>query len=353
MPTLGRLNIPATRDWAEFEDITLTALRIRWSSPSLEKNGRQGQRQAGVDIWGPDDLERPIGVQCKLTEGELELKNLRAEIRKAEKFTPKLSGFYIATTAKTDAKIQAAVRRLSAKRVARGDFAVGIIFWESLLLNLASNPSLMRSHFPHLGIEIAHQPAGARLLAILDIAYLGTCTDRFLKLLFGEFGWAETSPEEEFLQVILAYRSASPLVFDSSMAEEVELSCKKLELAVHKARRSKGKWDSASKLATRLRAIAEGLEYRLSGIEFAVYSAGRQLGAWSFDEAEDRPFSSKARQRLTRTLKLLDDSLLSEVKEQFARYDKDRDSVGTFKIPDRIYQIVRRWLTMRELSVTR
>ena len=67
MPTLSNMQDPPPKDWSEFESITLSSLKIKWKSPNLTKHGRQGQAQAGVDIYGEDDLGRFVGVQCKLT----------------------------------------------------------------------------------------------------------------------------------------------------------------------------------------------------------------------------------------------------------------------------------------------
>jgi hypothetical protein len=61
MPTLAHMHVPRPKGWDEFQDITLTSLKLRWRSPNLTQNGRSGQPQAGVDIYGPDDLGRFVG----------------------------------------------------------------------------------------------------------------------------------------------------------------------------------------------------------------------------------------------------------------------------------------------------
>src|SRR2546426_4522656 len=100
VPTLARMRIPPPRDWGEFENIALSALRIRWDSPNLQKHGRSGQPQNGVDLYGDDDLGRHAGVQCKL--GPVAVNEIEAEIAKAETFAPPLDAFFIATTAAID-----------------------------------------------------------------------------------------------------------------------------------------------------------------------------------------------------------------------------------------------------------
>ena len=74
MPTLSNINLPTPKSWDEFEEITLDALRIKWDSPNLQRHGRQGQPQAGVDVYGDDNLSQAAGVQCKKYDTDLTLK---------------------------------------------------------------------------------------------------------------------------------------------------------------------------------------------------------------------------------------------------------------------------------------
>jgi hypothetical protein len=111
MPTIASSNVPTPKLWDEFEDITLAAAKLRWDSSDLYRNGRPGEKQDGVDIWGHDDDNRHIGVQCKNTVDGISLTTVEAEIANAEAFEPKLDRLHIA-------KRQSAMRscrRLSAR----------------------------------------------------------------------------------------------------------------------------------------------------------------------------------------------------------------------------------------------
>jgi hypothetical protein len=46
------MKIPIPKDWQEFESQVREAMILRWNSPNLQKNGRTGQAQQGVDVWG-------------------------------------------------------------------------------------------------------------------------------------------------------------------------------------------------------------------------------------------------------------------------------------------------------------
>lgn len=351
MPTLTRQNIPPPKDWAEFEDITLTALKIRWQSPNLEKNGRQGQAQAGVDLWGPDNLERPVGVQCKLTSEELTFEDIEKEIAKAETFTPPMHAFYISTTAKIDAKLQAAVRTLSAQRVSQNKFPIGIIYWESLLSDLASNHVEFKKHFPHLYLAPV-RPQAARLLSVLDIAYLGLHAKKYMRLLFGEFSSLH-SEQPEMDRLLYAVRAAAPAVFAAPLASEMDKACRELRDAVWTAYSGHGDWTTAEALATRVEAIAEGAEYGLTSLELGIFTAGRMLGAWGFVEANNETLAEGELQELITLLKaLFGGELPQDVSAHFAKYNTDPKTLGTIHIPHRIHQSLRQRLLLSELELS-
>ena len=51
MPSALSMHLPQPKHWQEFEDIVRAAMALKWSSPNLQKNGRPGQAQSGVDIF--------------------------------------------------------------------------------------------------------------------------------------------------------------------------------------------------------------------------------------------------------------------------------------------------------------
>jgi hypothetical protein len=148
MPTIASSNVPTPKSWDEFEDITLAAAKLRWNSSDFYRNGRQGQKQDGVDIWGHDDDARHIGVQCKNTIDGISLATVKAEIANAEGFEPKLDRLYIATTAKRDAALQKAVREISDQRAKAGLFKVDVLFWDDICQDLAKDDEIFFRHYP-------------------------------------------------------------------------------------------------------------------------------------------------------------------------------------------------------------
>ena len=120
MPTIQSMELPVPRSWQDFETMVCDAQAQRWKSTTLQKNGRPGQRQNGVDIYGPDDVGRLVGIQCKRYKPFLTLKHVTDEVGKAETFEGQLTTLFIATSAAYDAKLQQQVRLLSNKVSVRG-----------------------------------------------------------------------------------------------------------------------------------------------------------------------------------------------------------------------------------------
>ena len=152
MPTLSTSDIPKPSNWDEFEDIVWNIYRRKWQDPNASRNGRQGQRQNGVDIYGqPKRLgDKYSGVQCKrLADGTLTTTIVENETVKAEEFIPKLTEFTIATTDNRDSNLQEDVRKINSKRIKQNKFPIFIVFWQDLCNDLTrpDNHDLLRSFY--------------------------------------------------------------------------------------------------------------------------------------------------------------------------------------------------------------
>jgi len=150
MPTLAHSNLPTPKSWSEFEDICLSAAIIRWNSSHFHANGRQGQKQYGVDIYGKDDKGSVIGIQCKNTALGISVSTIRNEIANAEAFRPMIKRLVIATTAKRNARLQERIREISQDRSKKGAFTVEIFFWEDICHDLTSSEKRLFQHYPQL-----------------------------------------------------------------------------------------------------------------------------------------------------------------------------------------------------------
>ncbi len=109
---------PPLSDPVAFESLCLELWREIWDNSGAQKNGRSGQAQAGVDIFGRY-RGRQMGVQCKMKSGlvrpKVSVQELENEVAKALTFRPPLHTFILATTGFADTKVQERARTLTAE----------------------------------------------------------------------------------------------------------------------------------------------------------------------------------------------------------------------------------------------
>lgn len=146
--------IAPPKEWATFEDLCHSLFRRIWQDPLAQKNGRRGQSQDGVDIFGFPSGDRRCcwGVQCKGKDSnygsKVKWSEVLGEIDKAEKFSPPLDRWILATTASTDATLQKAARELSLERKSKGLFSVDVLGWEEIQALMADAPEVISEFYP-------------------------------------------------------------------------------------------------------------------------------------------------------------------------------------------------------------
>jgi hypothetical protein len=121
---------------------------LRWGHGNFFRNGRLGQKQDGVDIYGSEAASDIIGIQCKNTNGHISESLVLKEIEHAEQFLPALDVLYIATTCSRDGTLQRKLRLISEDRAARHAFPVYLLFWDDILSDLAKEDAEFFKHFP-------------------------------------------------------------------------------------------------------------------------------------------------------------------------------------------------------------
>ena len=143
-------HFPPPTAWQAFEGLCCDLFRELWNAPMTQKNGRSGQPQAGVDVFGlPSGSASWFGVQCKQKLGSpVTLEELEAEIEKAKGFNPTLSHYIFATTAPRDQQAQKWARELTES----SPFEVTVFAWDDICDALADVKyrDLLAKHFPSL-----------------------------------------------------------------------------------------------------------------------------------------------------------------------------------------------------------
>lgn len=135
---LGKQSLRRPENWQDFEELCHKLWKEIWASPETQKNGRSGQSQNGVDIYGiPRGEAQYYGIQCKgkdeYTHKQVTSQEVDTEIEKAKNFKPKLKKLYFATTATKDASIEEYIRIKNAEHIEAGLFEVYLWSWEDIV----------------------------------------------------------------------------------------------------------------------------------------------------------------------------------------------------------------------------
>jgi hypothetical protein len=277
MPTINGMELPLPKYWQEFESITRDAMALKWKSPNLQKNGRGGQKQHGVDIWGPDEIGRRVGIQCKRYNPPLSFKTVTAEVANAEKFGP-LSTLWVATTSDHDAPLQQMVRTFSDQRVAQGKFAVGILFWEDIVDGLKLNPSVFKAHYPQVTLSADSTINRERLIAALELGYYGADLWAYVVLIYGVAGWmAQADPDELTATLRLLEQRTSQLLAPDDAAPILE-SLAAIRQGCGTPKKKKSDWDPVEEHAKRIGTRLGRATSLLSLPESNMLDLARHLG---------------------------------------------------------------------------
>lgn len=146
--------LPAPNNWDKFEALTRALFAAVWKNPLIQRHGRTGQAQHGVDVFGSskDEPGRTYGVQCKgkdqLYSAAATADEFDTELAKAEHFSPQLSQWVFATTAPNDGALQRHAAAISERRVKAGQFRVAVLGWESIVGLLSSHPEVVEEFYP-------------------------------------------------------------------------------------------------------------------------------------------------------------------------------------------------------------
>ncbi len=143
--------IPKPKDWQAFERCTRVLFECILNDRGVQQNGRAGQAQHGIDVYGRPDGKGThyVGVQCKgknTDEGEVTEEELRAEVIKTEQFGHPLLEFFLVTTAPVDAKIQEVARTITQEREKTGKpLSVYVLGWAELESRICLHPLALKA----------------------------------------------------------------------------------------------------------------------------------------------------------------------------------------------------------------
>ena len=153
LPVTAKLPAPASRD--EFDKIATDYLRVSWKDPHVQRYGRNGQQQHGVDALGSvSHLERRLGVAQFTAREAVGISKVTSDVAAMDQgFEDAPVLFLFLTATPTDATLQDFVREFSNARVAEGKCPVDVMFWETIIDGIAGDDSLLAKYYPSWFIE--------------------------------------------------------------------------------------------------------------------------------------------------------------------------------------------------------
>src|ERR1035438_4402625 len=175
----GTETLPPPNEPGAFESLCLDLWKEIWRDPGAQKNGRRGQPQAGVDVYGQQD-GRWVGVQCKQKDGQLRskvtVKELEREVSEALTFKPKLTAFILATSGPTDGKVQQRARELTDQHRAKGLFTVEVWSWEKIWHEMYGRRALLKriqpTYWPTIGLKPEVEQLTFKKAVTILVAYI-------------------------------------------------------------------------------------------------------------------------------------------------------------------------------------
>jgi len=142
---------PPPKTWQQFEELCADTYAIDWSDPALQRYGRAGQAQHGIDIVARHGNRWPVGLQCRQKShwpvSSMTVREIDQAVKDALKFRPRLQSFYILTTAPVDAELQAHVGKITARHQRKGLFDVNVIGWSEIVRRATLHSSVADKHF--------------------------------------------------------------------------------------------------------------------------------------------------------------------------------------------------------------
>lgn len=150
--------LPRLDNSNDFEELIRDLFSIKFKNPNLQRYGRNGQEQSGIDIVGTigKDYTSDSGVviQCKnhidkITDTKL-CSEIDTEISKFEKSTFKNDVFYFVTSAKNSKKIINHVKKININRTRAGNKSMIVRFWDDISRDVLNNEFLLYKYYKNI-----------------------------------------------------------------------------------------------------------------------------------------------------------------------------------------------------------
>jgi len=148
--SLSSTSLPKPKNWQDFENKMRELVACVLDDQNTQQNGRSGQEQHGVDIYGYRNSDCLVGVQCKKKlEKSVTEKELRDEIKKAKSFKPRISEYILVTTAPRDQRIQEVARIITEElKTTSYPFRVSVWGWDDIEEHASKHAEALKAFDP-------------------------------------------------------------------------------------------------------------------------------------------------------------------------------------------------------------
>lgn len=164
-----------------FDEMVRDACSIEWNDPTTQRNGRSGQSQNGLDVFGYPNgpAGRCRGAQSKLrTKGkQLSKGEIDDEIMKAISSPLNPDQLIIVTSTGRDTGLQAYVDHVSREQTKKNSFPVKIWFWDDLLERLLVDRRFLLKYYKDLLGSVTNLAEAEALVDKPIYALIETCGD--------------------------------------------------------------------------------------------------------------------------------------------------------------------------------
>lgn len=128
-----------------FESVCLKVFSSYLKLPHLQKYGRRGQSQFGIDLLSVQS-DGVVGIQCRLktTNKGLTVDEVDSIIEDAKTFSPPINTLIIAATSERDPSLQSHATRITQAHEAIGLFGVVVYAWQDIEEIFKQDPDLAK-----------------------------------------------------------------------------------------------------------------------------------------------------------------------------------------------------------------
>lgn len=164
-----------------FDEMVCDVCALEWGDPGAQRNGRSGQSQYGVDIFG---YPNGPGGRCRAAQSKLRAKGkplttgeIDEEIAKARSSPLNPEQLTIVTSTGRDASLQAYVDQVSRAQFQSNSFPVSIWFWDDLLERLLVDRRYILKYYKDFLTSVTNLAEAEALIDKPIFTLIETCGD--------------------------------------------------------------------------------------------------------------------------------------------------------------------------------